>query len=106
MSITVSFSGKSPPGPVINWATDRDGVLRLATLQDEESLSYETKIIYRDREDEEFREIDRFEGLQNGWGAIGWDENQEKVYVTSNLGRDTYAIGLLRSKYRRDGGCI
>ena len=33
--------------------------------------------------------------MQNGWGAIGWDENQEKVYVTSNLGRDTYAIGLL-----------
>ena len=89
------FRQITSPGPVINWATDRDGVLRLAALQDEESLSYETKIIYRDGEDEEFREIDRFEGLQNGWGAIGWDENQEKVYITSNLGRDTYAISLL-----------
>ena len=39
--------------------------------------------------------FNRFEGLQNGWGAIGWDENQEKVYITSNLGRDTYAISLL-----------
>ena len=89
------FRQITSPGPVISWATDRDGVLRLAALQDEESLSYETKIIYRDNENEEFREIDRFEGLQNGWGAIGWDENQEKVYVTSNLGRDTYSIGLL-----------
>ena len=89
------FRQITSPGPVISWATDRDGGLRLAALQDEESLSYETKIIYRDSENEEFREIDRFEGLQNGWGAIGWDENQEKVYVTSNLGRDTYAIGLL-----------
>ena len=89
------FRQITSPGPVISWATDRDGVLRLAALQDEESLSYETKIIYRDNENEEFREIDRFEGLQNGWGAIGWDENNEKVYITSNLGRDTYAIGLL-----------
>ena len=63
MSITVSFSRQISPGPVINWVTDRDGVLRLAALQDEESLSYEAKIIYRDGVDEEFREIDRFEGL-------------------------------------------
>jgi len=89
------FRQITSPGPVISWATDRDGVLRLAALQDEESLSYETKIIYRDNENEEFREIDRFEGIQNGWGAIGWDENNEKIYVTSNLGRDTFAIGLL-----------
>jgi len=89
------FRQITSPGPVVSWATDRDGVLRLAALQDEESLSYETKIIYRDNENEEFREIDRFEGLQNGWGAIGWDESQEKVYITSNLGRDTYGIGLL-----------
>ncbi|GIS41116.1 MAG: hypothetical protein Ct9H90mP13_09620 [Pseudomonadota bacterium] len=47
------FRQITSPGPVINWATDRDGVLRLAALQDEESLSYETKIIYRDGEDEE-----------------------------------------------------
>ncbi|MAR96136.1 MAG: hypothetical protein CMG17_00655 [Candidatus Marinimicrobia bacterium] len=86
------------PGPVINWAADRDGVLRLATFQDEESLSYETKIMYRDNEEEDFREIDRFEGLQNGWAAIGWNNEQDKIYVTSNLGRDTYSIGLLDPK--------
>ena len=71
------FRQITSPGPVISWATDNDGVLRLAALQDEESLTYETKIIYRDNENEEFREIDRFEGLQNGWGAVGWDENNE-----------------------------
>ena len=91
------FRQITSPGPVISWATDNDGVLRLAALQDEESLTYETKIIYRDNENEEFREIDRFEGLQKMVkGAVaGWDENNEKIYVTSNLGRDTYALGLL-----------
>ena len=79
------FRQITSPGPVISWATDRDGVLRLATLQDEESLSYETKIIYRDGEDEEFREIDRFEGLQNGWGAIGWDETKRKSTLHPTL---------------------
>ena len=28
-------------------------------------------------------------------GSSWMDENNEKIYVTSNLGRDTYALGLL-----------
>ena len=33
------FRQITSPGPVISWATDRDGVQRLAALQEEESLS-------------------------------------------------------------------
>ena len=84
----------SPPGPVINWGADNDGVVRLATIQDENSRTYERQILYRDSEDSEWREIDRFDGLQNGWNLVGFNEDNSKIYVTSNLGRDTYSLGL------------
>ncbi len=88
------FREISPPGPVVSWGADHEGVVRLAAMQDENSLSYETQIIYRENEDSEWREVDRFEGLQNGWGSLGFTEDNKKIYITSNLGRDTYSIGL------------
>ena len=42
----------------------------------------------------EWREIDRFEGFGNGWSDIGFTEDNSKLYVTSNLGQDTYTISL------------
>ena len=84
----------TPPGPVMGWGADNDGVIRLAAMQDENSLSYETQVMYREDEDSEWTEIDRFEGIQNGWGLLGFTENNEKMYVTSNLGQDTYSISL------------
>ena len=60
----------TPPGPVMGWGADNDGVIRLAAMQDENSLSYETQVMYREDEDSEWTEIDRFEGLQNGWGLL------------------------------------
>jgi len=84
----------TPPGPVMGWGVDNDGVVRLAAMQDENSLSYETQIMYREGEESEWTEIDRFEGLQNGWGLMGFTENNEKLYVTSNLGQDTYSVNL------------
>ena len=84
----------TPPGPVMRWGADNDGVIRLAAMQDENSLSYETQVMYREDEDSEWTEIDRFEGIQNGWGLLGFTENNEKMYVTSNLGQDTYSISL------------
>ena len=84
----------SPPGPVTNWGVDNNGVIRMATMQDENSLSYETQIMYRDNEDSEWREVDRFEGLQNGWNQLGFTEDNGQIYITSNLGRDTYSIGV------------
>ena len=84
----------TPPGPVMGWGVDNDGVVRLAAMQDENSLSYETQVMYREDEESEWTEIDRFEGLQNGWGLMGFTENNEKLYVTSNLGQDTYSVNL------------
>jgi dipeptidyl aminopeptidase/acylaminoacyl peptidase len=84
----------TPPGPVMGWGVDNDGVVRLAAMQDENSLSYETQVMYREDEESEWTEIDRFEGLQNGWGLMGFTENNEKLYVTSNLGQDTYSVSL------------
>lgn len=84
----------APPGPVISWGADNDGVVRLAAMQDEESLNFETQIMYRDDAESDWTEIDRFEGMQNGWGLLGFTENNEKIYVTSNLGQDTYSVSL------------
>ena len=50
--------------------------------------------LFIEMENEEFREIDRFEGLQNGWGAIGWDENQEK-----STSHQTLEETLMRSDF-------
>jgi len=83
-----------PPGPVVAWGADNDGTVRLAAMQDENSLNYETQILYRDDDESEWREIDRFEGLQNGWVDIGFTEDNSKIYVTTNLGQDTYSISL------------
>ena len=83
-----------PPGPVVGWGSDNDGTIRLAAMQDENSLNYETQIMYRDDDDSEWREIDRFEGFGNGWSDIGFTEDNSKLYVTSNLGQDTYTISL------------
>ena len=84
----------APPGPVVSWGADNDGVIRLATMQDENSLNYERQIMYRDDDESEWREIDRFEGLQNGWGVTGFTEDNSKMYVTTNLGQDTYTLGI------------
>ncbi|MBT6073396.1 MAG: hypothetical protein HOH08_00430, partial [Gammaproteobacteria bacterium] len=62
----------APPGPVISWGADNDGVVRLAAMQDEESLNFETQIMYRDDAESDWTEIDRFEGMQNGWGLLGF----------------------------------
>ena len=83
-----------PPGPVVGWGADNDGVIRLAAMQDENSMNYETQIMYREDEDAEWQEVDRFAGIQNGWSAVGFTEDNDKIYVTSNLGRDTYALSM------------
>ncbi|MBX2815549.1 MAG: S9 family peptidase [Saprospiraceae bacterium] len=78
-------SNDNPMEPISGWQTDHDGRLRLAGKV---RNGTETVVLYRDHEDEDFREVittDFTESLS----ALFFDfEHDHIVYAASNLGTD------------------
>jgi len=75
------------PGDIAGWMTDHDGKLRVAVRSD----GVNTSLLYRDKEDEPFRNILTTD-FRESVSPLFFTFDNEKLYVASNLGRDKSAI--------------
>jgi len=75
------------PGDIAGWMTDHDGKLRVAVRSD----GVNTSLLYRDREDEPFRNILTTD-FRESVSPLFFTFDNTKLYVASNLGRDKSAI--------------
>jgi dipeptidyl aminopeptidase/acylaminoacyl peptidase len=78
------------PGKVREWITDSKGVPRIGVSQDERSKS--STILYRSNEKAEWKELATFEQDAPNWSPVGFDNDDRTLYVSSNIGRATYAL--------------
>lgn len=75
------------PGNISQWVTDNDGQLRLAITSDGVNTSY----LYRDSEEEEFRNIMTLNFKQT-LQPMAFTYDNKFLYAASNLGRDKTAL--------------
>jgi len=75
------------PGDIAGWMTDHDGKLRVAVRSD----GVNTSLLYRDKEDEPFRNILTTD-FRESVSPLFFTFDNTKLYVASNLGRDKSAI--------------
>lgn len=71
------------PGDIAGWMTDHDGKLRVAVRSD----GVNTSLLYRDKEDEPFRNILTTD-FRESVSPLFFTFDNKKLYVASNLGRD------------------
>ncbi len=77
------------PGDIVEWDTDHDGNLRLATATDGVNFSFR----YRDSEDQDFRELKNL-NFKESFYAMFFDFDNRNIYCYSDLGRDKGAFVL------------
>ena len=75
------------PGNIVHWLFDHEGKLRIAAATD----GVNTSLLYRDSEDDEFKEVLRTDFRVTVQPLLFTFDNK-RVYATSNLGRDKSAI--------------
>lgn len=75
------------PGNVQAWITDHAGRLRLATTSD----GVESAILYRERPDDDWREVARY-SFKEGVVPHLFTPDDREIYASSNVGRDRYAV--------------
>ena len=78
------------PGKVREWITDSKGVPRIGTAQDERGL--DQIIYYRANDKSEWVELDHFKQDAPRWEPLGFDADDQTLYVASNIGRKTFAV--------------
>lgn len=75
------------PGNIQGWVTDHEGALRLATTTD----GVNTAVLFRETEDDEWREVASYD-FKEAATPIGFTFDNQRVWVSSNVGRDKAAI--------------
>ncbi len=78
------------PGNVSYYVLDRDDVVRFAVVSDHTERV--NKVLYREANRAEWREVARSEFDAPGWRPLAFDGDNRTVYVASNLGRRTDAV--------------
>ncbi len=92
------------PGKVRDWILDSKGVPRIGVAQDERAT--ESYVLYRENEKTEWREIARFAQDQPSWTPLGFDSDDRTLFVSSNIGRATYAVYKYDLAARRLGEVV
>ena len=96
----------SNPGYVQGWLADNDGVVRAGLSDTGEPDKLITRIIYRADGDSEWVTLDEFGFDDHGWQPVGFTADNKKMYVGSNLGRDTVAMYVYDPESREMGEMI
>ncbi|MEM9051588.1 MAG: S9 family peptidase [Bacteroidota bacterium] len=81
------------PGNITGWMTDHDGKLRVAMTSD----GVTTSLLYRDTEDDEFAPI-LTTNFKETLSPVFFTFDNQKLYASSNLGRDKTAIVVFDPK--------
>ncbi len=75
------------PGNISGWMTDHDGKLRVATVTD----GVQTSVLYRKNETDDFEQIIET-NFKETFSPAGFSYDNKKLFVISNLGRNTEAL--------------
>lgn len=75
------------PGNVVQWVTDHEGAVRIGIVSDGVNTTY----LYRDRENEPFREALTIQ-FKESLSPLFFTFDNKAVYALSNLGRDRSAV--------------
>ncbi len=94
------------PGYVQGWIADNSGVVRAGISDTGEPDKLITRIIYRDSEDSEWVTLDEFGWDDHSWQPMAFTADNKKMYVASNIGRDTAALYLYDPATREMGQMI
>ncbi len=78
------------PGTVRGWFTDQQGRLRLGIRSNRENRT--RTVIYRGDENSEWEDLVTFDEGAPGWEPIGFSYDEEILFVSSNLDRNTSGI--------------
>ncbi|MBA4137757.1 MAG: hypothetical protein C0518_10615 [Opitutus sp.] len=78
------------PGEVSDYTYDHDNVVRFAHISD--SSTRMNRVLYRDANGQEWREVGSSGFDQPGWSVIGFDGDNRIAYVASDVGRATSAV--------------
>ncbi|MCH2215063.1 MAG: S9 family peptidase [Flavobacteriales bacterium] len=81
------------PGNITGWMTDHDGKLRVAMTSD----GVTTSLLYRDTEEDEFAPI-LTTNFKETLSPVFFTFDNQKLYASSNLGRDKTAIVIFDPK--------
>lgn len=96
----------SNPGYVQGWLADHDGVVRAGLSDTGEPDKLIQRIIYRADEESEWVTLDEFGWEDHGWSPVGFTADNSKMYVQSNIGRDTTALYTYDPESRKMGEMI
>lgn len=77
-------------GKVRSWLTDRHGVIRVATLQDENE--FHASILYRSNEKSEWKEIARRPYDAPGWYPVAFEGEGNTLIIVSDVDRKTRGL--------------
>jgi dipeptidyl aminopeptidase/acylaminoacyl peptidase len=79
------------PGRVVDWLADVNGAVRVGMAQDK----MEMYLVYRDKPKGEFSKIKTWSIREADIELLDFDENNQYIYVKTNLGHDTSTIVLM-----------
>ncbi len=84
------------PGNISGWLTDHNGKLRAATTAN----GVNTGFLYRDSEDEKFQPMIKT-NFKNACYPVGFTGDNKKLYILSNLERNTEALYIFNPKTKK-----
>jgi len=94
------------PGYVRGWLADHEGVVRVGFSDTGEPEKLLTRIMYRADEDADWVALAEFGWGEESWAPVGFTADNKKLYVLSNIGRDTQALYLYDPETREFGEMI
>lgn len=78
------------PGPVSYYVLDHQNRVRFAYIRD--VFTSTNKVLYRDSDRAEWREVATFGFDQPGWRPLAFDGDDRTIYITSDIGRKTKGV--------------
>ncbi|MEJ2515340.1 MAG: S9 family peptidase [Gammaproteobacteria bacterium] len=94
------------PGYVRAWLADHDGVVRIGISDLGEPGKLISRILYRSDDDSEWVSLGEFGWGEESWAPVAFTADNSKLYVLSNLGRDTAALYLYDPEEKAFGEMI
>lgn len=79
------------PGGVGDWLADHNGVVRLGFGEE----GREQFLVARSAQDQEWKEIRRWDFRKGTIRPLAFDEKSERVFVATSMDRDTMAVALM-----------
>ncbi len=90
------------PGGVDTWIIDRAGVARLGIDDEMDTRT----IYYRESVNTEWEKLATFRDGEQGWTPVGFDGDNQTLFVASDIDRKTAAMQLYDTKTRRLGAVV